>query len=66
MVLLCAAGLGLSAVAAMRDRIQVDLPFKMKDQENALENAILQSLAAVRSGKRKIGIFSLQGNTADQ
>ncbi len=59
-VVLCAAGLGPSAVAAMKDRVRVDLPFNMKEQEKALENSILQSLAETYSAQCKINTFSLQ------
>lgn len=74
-VVLCAAGLGPSAVAAMRDRVRVDLPFKMKEREKALENNILQSLAESyarqcnlgesHTRQCKISTFSLQSKRAN-
>ena len=45
MVVLCAAGFGPSAVAAMRDRVRVDLPFHIKEREGAMQKGVLQSLA---------------------
>jgi hypothetical protein len=50
-VVLCAAGLGPSAVANMRDRVRVGLPFKMKEREEEFENDVLQSLADVYFAK---------------
>jgi hypothetical protein len=40
-VVLCAAGLGPSAISGMKDRVRVDLPFKMKERENEFENGVL-------------------------
>lgn len=50
-VVLCAAGLGPSAVANMRDRVRVDLPFKIREREDAFESEIPQSLANAYSAK---------------
>ena len=58
-VVLCAAALGPSAVAAMRDRVRVDLPFNMKERENDFENSILQSLAETYTTQCKTSIFSM-------
>lgn len=57
-VVLCAAGLGPAAVANMRDRVRVDLPFKVKERENAFKNGILQSLADGYSAKSEFGALS--------
>jgi hypothetical protein len=54
-VVLCAAGLGPAAVANMRDRVRVDLPFKMKERGNAFKNGILQSLADGYSARSEFG-----------
>lgn len=43
-VVLCAVGLGRTAVKAMKDRVRVDLPFELKDQATSLESAIIQSI----------------------
>jgi hypothetical protein len=45
-------------VANMRDRVRVDLPFKMKKRENAFKNGILQSLADGYSAKSEFGALS--------
>lgn len=41
MVVLCAVELGPSAVSGMRDRVRVDLPFKVKKREDEFKNDIL-------------------------
>jgi protein tyrosine phosphatase len=44
MVVLCAAGLGRTAVKGMKDRVRVDLPFELKDQATSLESTIIRSI----------------------
>ncbi len=57
-VVLCAAGLGPSAVAGMRDRVRVDLPHAMKEREDAFENDILEGLANAYSAKCEFSTLS--------
>lgn len=58
MVVLCAVGLGPSAVSGMRDRVRVDLPFKVKEREDEFKNDILQSLADAFSAKSMLTSLS--------
>jgi hypothetical protein len=44
MVVLCAVGLGRTAVKGMKDRVRVDLPFELKDHAASLESTIIQSI----------------------
>ena len=43
-VVLYAARLGLSAVAGIKDRVRVDLPYVIKEREDAFENNIFKGL----------------------
>lgn len=52
-VVLCAVGLGVSAVASMKDRIRVDIPVKMKEREVDLAQDGVQSIANAYSAKCK-------------
>lgn len=58
MVVLCAVGLGLSAVAAMRDRVRVGLPHAMKEREDAFKRDILDGLANTYSTKCELSTLS--------
>lgn len=51
MVVLCAAGLGPSAIINMRDRVRVELPHKMKEREDELKSDVLQGLTDTYSAK---------------
>jgi len=44
MVVLCAVGLGQSAVGGMRDRVQLEFLAEIKEREEALKSAVLQKL----------------------
>ena len=44
MVVLCAVGLGRTAIKGMKDRVRVDLPFEIKNEAAPWENAFLQSI----------------------
>jgi type IV secretory pathway VirB2 component (pilin) len=44
-VVVCAAALGISAVAGMKDRLRVEIPTKMKEREKDLLHDTLQSIA---------------------
>ena len=57
-IVLCAVGLGLAAVANTRDRVQVDLPFKLKEQEKAFRNSVLQSIADSYTTKCEFALVS--------
>jgi hypothetical protein len=57
-VVLCAVGLGPAAVANMRDRVRVDLPFKMKEQWDEFENSVLQCHADDYHAKSEFGTLS--------
>ena len=50
-LVLCAAGLGPSAVVNMKDRTRVDLPFAMKEREGEFESNVLQNVANSFSAK---------------
>ena len=58
MVVLCAVGLGPSAVSAMRDRVRVGLPHAMKEREYAFKRDILNGLANTYSKKCELSILS--------
>lgn len=58
MVVLCAVGLGLSAVSAMRDRVRVGLPHAMKEREYAFKRDILNGLANTYSKKCELSTLS--------
>lgn len=51
MVILCAVGIGRSAVSTMRDKVRVDLPFELKDQCSNLEFGIIQRIAEDSTAK---------------
>lgn len=55
MVVLCAAGLGPSAIIGMRDRIRVDLPCAMKEREDELKSDVLQGLTDTYSATCMFG-----------
>lgn len=57
-VALCAAGLGPSAVYAMKDRVRIDLPFQMKQRETEFEYAILEDLTGVYSSSGSSILYS--------
>lgn len=42
----------------MRDRVRVDLPFKMKERENTFKNGVLQSYVDGFSAKSEFGALS--------
>ena len=44
MVVLCAVGLGRTAIKGMKDRVRVDLPFEIKIERASWENVFLQSI----------------------
>ncbi|KJK73511.1 hypothetical protein H634G_11240 [Metarhizium anisopliae BRIP 53293] len=50
-VVISAAGLGVSAVAGMRDRLRVDLPVKMKEREREFAKTELETIACIFSAK---------------
>lgn len=50
-VVISAAGLGVSAVAGMRDRLRVDLPVKMKERERQFAKTELETIACIFSAK---------------
>lgn len=58
-VVLCAAGLGPSAVAGMKDRFRVDLPFMMKEREDEFRSGVLDSIANTYSAQCEVGSLSL-------
>ena len=58
MVVLCAVGLGPSAVSAMRDRVRVGLPHAMKEREDAFKRDILNGLANTYSKKCELSTLS--------
>jgi hypothetical protein len=64
-VVLCAAALGPSAVAGMKDRLRVDLPYDMKVREDEFENGVLQSVADSYSAQSECYTFSSPSNRAD-
>ncbi|KAL9107894.1 MAG: hypothetical protein Q9187_008366, partial [Circinaria calcarea] len=64
-VVLCAASLGPSAVANMRDRVRVELPFLMKEREDAFENGVLQGLADTYSAQCEFGSLTLLSRRVD-
>jgi hypothetical protein len=51
MVILCAVGLGKSAVAAMKDRVRLRLPSRIKPQTDSLGHSILRKLVDEYSAK---------------
>lgn len=44
-VVICAAGLGISAVANMKDRVRLEVPAQMKDRENELLRSTVRDIA---------------------
>ncbi|EFY96515.1 hypothetical protein X797_008752 [Metarhizium robertsii] len=52
-VVISAAGLGVSAVAGMRDRLRVDLPVKMKEREREFAKTELETIACIFSAKTR-------------
>jgi hypothetical protein len=65
MVVLCAACLGPSAIASMKDRDRVELPSKMEDAKSQLGNVVLQQLAEYYSSKGSFLIHVLTGVYAE-
>ena len=56
MVVLCAAGLGSSSVAALRDRVRVDLPVMMKEKAATFRYSVLRTVAAAHSARRELSL----------
>lgn len=54
-VVLYTAGLGLSAIIGMRDYIQVDLPYIIKEREDELKSDVLQGLTDTYSATCMFG-----------
>ena len=57
MVVLCAAGLGSSAVCNLKDRLRVALLSQMKKEGGGLQGAVLDSLGKAYSEKCKLNLI---------
>lgn len=51
-IVLCAVGLGVSAVGSLKDRIRVDLATRMKERQAEFERGFLQKIADTYTLKR--------------
>lgn len=63
-VILCAAGLGKSAIAGLKDRVRVDLPIEIEKQKGDLAQPVLDKIASDHASKRKLPMLPLSNLTS--